>query len=414
MNKSVKAFALTAALLLAAHVLFGQSYVRPVSLPEGVASKKFSVVEYQDGSRIVVDAERNDHNGKTPTGEVKNTTYFLIVDGMWMETTKKGEGNMKLGEVVLPMDGVRFNGILVSDPQNRAELAGHEPLDASVTYRKTVFKYKDTLDLKPTLKDSVLRVENRLVLRCGKENDPNFKVIINDTDLLPGDFKAGTDVELDLAQKPELADPKSIKKVAFVPDGHVPTVITEVRIESVDDRTTLAPDDPTIPWWYWVVLGGVLALLGAGVALWMSRRRKHAEEAKTHHHDHEHGEENEEDEEGQENEEGEGEISMNRLISNARADERKKSEKEIVRLKDENNRLEEELKKKKEDFDKRVAEAREEINKKSEKDMNRLKDEKQGLEEKIKGLQDRLRDEKADAEKRVAAAREEERRSRRE
>ena len=377
MNKTAKTITLSFVLLLAADLLFGQSYVRPVSLPAGTDSKIIRIVEYQDGTRYAVD--RDDNDKFTPGGQVKDTLCFLLINGMLMETTKKGEGNMKLGEEILPLDGVKLGGVSVSDPKKRMDLTGHDPLDISVEFRRTEYKYKDTLRLSPALMDSVLRVETRMLMHCGEENVPDFKIIFNDTVILPPDgFKAGPDIDVNLSEqlgKLGLADMDGVKKVTVVPEDHIPTVISNVKYNIIEDRSELPPVDPKIPWWCWLIVG-LIVVMGIAAVLWLRWRRKKADKKA-------------------EEEEKEEKIMP---IATPRTEEQKKWEEELSRLRNQKNRLEEELKKEKENLEK----ACEKIRKQSEEEINRLKDQNNRLKEDLKTERD-------DADKRVAAARDEER-----
>jgi hypothetical protein len=395
MKINIKPIALSAALLVSAHVLFGQSYLRPVSLPEGATSKTIHVIEYKDGTRTVL--EKDDF--ASPNGEVKDTSTFVLVDGMLLETTQKTSGDMKLGNVILPLDGVKFGTVAVSDPKKRIEFTeDKEPLNASVKCLKTVFKYKDTLNLAPALKDKVVRVENRVLVRCGQENDPGFQVIVNGNMLLPELMKAGVEHDVTSALETlELSDPDKIKTVTFVPIGHVPTFVTGVEHVDAESRSELPPVDPSTPW-LWIIIGAGVLLAGAIAAiLLMARRKRKKKEISSL---------KSKDEEEKEDSEKIIHESAESRIAAARKEERLKLEAEIGRLKNKVVDLQDSLRKEKDDVEKRLEEARETERRKSEKEIERLKEDNKELEDKIIGLKDNLKKEKEEAEKTLNQERE--------
>ena len=398
MNIKAKTLALSAALLLSAHALFGQTYLRPVTLPEGTKSLTIKVVEYKDGTKVVLPKDSD----PSKEAEVKDVSTFVLLDGMLLETTKKSSGDMKLGGVILPFDGVRIGGVSVSDARNRIEVTedndkDYKPLEASVKHVKTVFKYKDTLNLAPALRDTVLRIVNRVVVRCGQENDPEFRLIINGDKLLSEPWKAGVEHDVTSAfEEQGISDPYKIKTITFVPAGHRPTFITSADIEhaEAEDRSEMPPVGPEIPW-LWIIIGAGLLLLGAIAAVLLTgknRKRKKKEAPSKLVAD-----------SGEEEEETYLD-SVERRIDAARQEERLKSEAEIDRLTQSKRALEnrivelqDSLKKEKDELEKRVSEAREDERVKQEEKVSTLLAENQALNETLSKEREQAKQDIADA-----------------
>lgn len=265
MKKFISKIVIPVVLLFTTHVLFAETYVRPIRLPKGVNAKIICVATCSDGTCIVVDQDRNDKSYRAPQDKtIKKKTYYLLLPDMWLETPDAKKGDVKLGDKNLPLDNVQFSGVTVSPYKERETIDKHKAVSAKLSFQKIVYKFKDTLELSEHLRDSVLREEIKLNVRL-EDGNPDYRVILNDTILLPDSYKAGIGNEINLTPD-QISSAKAIS-VTVIPDGRIPFVKRNLKMNIAEDRTTIPPAPHRLPIWRWILLVFAIILFVAAVVL---------------------------------------------------------------------------------------------------------------------------------------------------
>ena len=226
-----------------------------------------------------------------PNGIITDTSYYFLLHGAFLPTLGERSGNMWYDGEIIPLDGVVFGSIKVSNIANQKVVEDLPELKLSLEWRRTVFGYDktrivyggDTILLDNKLlekyKDSIeqSRKEDKVVLRveCDKfsDNKHHFAIIVKDSPkpIKRKDFIIGKEVELgsDLITKlgirlnDEQTDVEPIERIAVVARGCPYSFIKEVQFAQNEDRTKILQvpkENRSFPLWIWIAFG-VLVLV---------------------------------------------------------------------------------------------------------------------------------------------------------
>ena len=203
------------AAVIAMFLAFGgyaqEKYARPVTLETDSTVIKVYTFDY-DSTKRWIEGTKN-----KPNGTITDTSYYCLLRDTYLPTLEEKSGNMLYDGEMIPLDGVVFGSIKVSNFANKKAIEEVPELRINLEWRRTVFgydktrivyggdtiqldnklleKYKDSIDKSRTVDKIVLRVE------CDKfsDNKHHFAIMVKDSPkpIKRKDFIIGEEVELD-------------------------------------------------------------------------------------------------------------------------------------------------------------------------------------------------------------------------
>lgn len=199
---------------------------------------------------IAIDDKKNIYDADSVPSGIQ-VQYYALIEGAWMQTTKKDCGNMLFDNDTLLFDKV--SSALFSVGANKKPLSEHPMLDASLVLKRTRYKYRD--EFKDYI-DSLAHPDNdeyylRVPINVEGKHVP-FWLVVNDTVLIDQLFEcAEQELLLDSVTLSKLGLPNdpnwdkdtlvNIRRIQVIPEGHVPSYINkmfvEVKIE-IDEGAT--------------------------------------------------------------------------------------------------------------------------------------------------------------------------------
>lgn len=275
-----------------------EQFARPVTLEADTIVRKITVLTFDnDQTKRWIVGTKNQ-----PNGDVTDTSYYLLLPDAYLPTVEENSGNMMYDGEMIPLDGVVFGSIRVSNKANKRPFREIPELTARLELQRTVYKFKDTLLNSPQyemFKDSVIKTEDHVFLRVDSktqlDNDHplHFAFIIEDTLLIKRkDFVVGEMVPLDepLIKQIGIDKHENIitvgsypfyvnNRIAIASRGSAYFFIKEFQIVVNEDRSTLppivSPKKIQLPWWICIVCGILLlAVLSLIVRLLVKGRKK--------------------------------------------------------------------------------------------------------------------------------------------
>lgn len=280
-----------------------EQFARPVTLEADTIVRKITVLTFDnDQTKRWIVGTKNQ-----PNGDVTDTSYYLLLPDAYLPTLGENSGNMMYDGEMIPLDGVVFGSIRVSNKANKRPFREIPELTARLEIQRTVYKFKDTLLNSPQyemFKDSVIKTEDHAFLcvdsKAQLDNDHHlhFAFIIEDTLLIKRkDFIVGETVPLDEPLIKQIgidrheniitvgSHPFNVNnRIAIASRGSAYSFIKEFQIVVNEDRSTLPPIKPRksfqLPWWIWIVCG-ILLLAVLSLIVWFGvkgrnkRNKKH-------------------------------------------------------------------------------------------------------------------------------------------
>lgn len=463
MNK-MKLFVFALMLTLVSNQLFGQDrFARSIILKEGTESMIVTVDTYENGDTWIRGGKKYKKKVelKAPEGNIVDSVQVLLVNGAWLETLGTRNGSFKFdNKMTLPTDGMKIDGVQISSLDNEEPYENHKSLKSiSLQCTQTLYRYKDTFDIPQTMKDSILRFTNTFELCVGTKKDTLTYMLVANLNLLKNKaFIIGDTVRLDRAMVEQLGlsafadslfvdQTVAVSSIQVIPEGLVSSFIHDMKVEIVEDRSTIPIMQKNgSSLWLWIAIGSV-ALIAVFVVLFLMKKKrdkKQRNEEKERREKEGEEQNSETEEKGKEvtpvTDSSESDKAVAKLkrefeterqkyadrIKSLEADKQKLTvsiattraelegkveaarksitetfEKEIAKLKDDKKVLLDDLDREKKEGKNRVEAARKEEQEKSVKEIARLKDEKQKL-------ATDMEIEKTEAKKRLEKAREEE------
>lgn len=268
-------------------------YARPVTLEADSTVKIIKVYTFDHDSTIRwIDGTKH-----KPDGTITDSSFYFLMHDAYLPTMGEKSGNMLYDGEMIPLDGIVYNNIKVSNYSNRKEIEELPELKPSLEWQRTVFRFKDTLTDKPQYaryRDSIIKVVDSVFL-CVESSDStslesdmphHFAVLTED---LPKPIKRkafviGDTILLDSVLINQIFGnerPKDdmvtvgqysipMKRVTVASRGCPYSFVKEYQFVVKEDRTTVPPITKKtfeIPWWAWIVIG-VLLLSVIGYVLY--------------------------------------------------------------------------------------------------------------------------------------------------
>lgn len=268
-----------------------EQFARPVTLEADTIVRKITVLTFDnDQTKRWIVGTKNQ-----PNGDVTDTSYYLLLPDAYLPTMEENSGNMMYDGEMIPLDGVVFGSIRVSNKANKRPFREIPELTARLELQRTVYKFKDTLLNLPQyeiFKDSVIKTEDHVFLRVDSktqlDNDHplHFAFIIEDTLLIKRkDFVIGEMVPLDEPLIKQIgidrheniitvgSHPFNVNnRIAIASRGSAYSFIKEFQIVVNEDRSIVPPIKPKknfqLQWWIWIVCG-ILLLAVISLIVWL-------------------------------------------------------------------------------------------------------------------------------------------------
>lgn len=288
-------------LLFATHDAVGQEqWVRPLMFGPDVDTITTMVLTYDtdNNKRWIPGTSKSK---PTDYKNVIDTTFYLLLNGTYLPTTKEDWGDMLYDNELLPFDGVLMNTYKVSNYNDKKRLTEVPPLDVELVYQRTSYQFKDTLETVPEYqkyRDSVIGVRDTAYLIVKSDNlvkkDTKIRLllVVNKNDVLFDDtIVVGNPYYLDTAMiiqrlglsqfvsdlKKPLPLAMPVPRIMVSAKGRTISFSKEIHTENIIDRTTTIPKQPITPeknyLWLWISIG-VVVLLGALAAFLMIKKPK--------------------------------------------------------------------------------------------------------------------------------------------
>lgn len=287
-SKRVKLFTLLCGIIMMSNGLLAQTqnvstdttqYARPIALD--TETQVITVYTFEDNQKWIVESKKQQPKDKI----AKDTTYYLLVKGMWMQTTQKDKGDLLYDCDTLPLDNIVIGTSRVANINDRKVIKKdiHPSLNVRIVHQRVKHKYNESITSQPEFelyKDSIVSVSDTTFFVFNDGNSKAFQIVI-DTLLLQDDSfysenQIGISDSLSKLLRLPIIDSTQLEpkrfplrsRIQVIPEGYILTSFIheiDLEINEVYDITEKPfipkSEDPLIPIWCWIVIGVIIALI---------------------------------------------------------------------------------------------------------------------------------------------------------